>query len=83
VPWSLITLEQRNGRIDRFGQKHTPEIFYLLTEPSHERMRGDLRIVEILTVKEEQAHKNLGDVRWLMQLDDASQEEQRIAQAVS
>jgi len=83
VPWSLITLEQRNGRIDRFGQKHTPEIFYLLTQPSHQRMRGDLRIVEILTVKEEQAHKNLGDVRWLMQLEDASQEEQRIAQAVS
>jgi hypothetical protein len=83
VPWSLMTLEQRNGRIDRFGQKHTPEIVYLLTEPSHESMRGDLRIVEILTVKEEQAHKNLGDVRWLMQLEDASQEEERIAQAVS
>jgi hypothetical protein len=83
VPWSLITLEQRNGRIDRFGQKHTPEIYYLLTEPAHERMRGDLRIVEILTEKEEQAHKNLGDVRWLMKLEDATQEEHRIAQAVS
>ncbi len=83
IPWSLITLEQRNGRIDRFGQRHAPEVHYLLTEPGHERMRGDLRIIEVLTEKEEQAHKNLGDVRWLMKLEDASEEEQRIAQAVS
>ena len=81
VPWSLITLEQRNGRIDRFGQTETPWIRYLLTLPDGE-LRGDLRIIERLVEKEEMAHKNLGDVAWLMKLYDAEAEEERIAQAI-
>ncbi len=83
IPWSLITLEQRNGRIDRYGQEHEPKIDYLLTKPSSKDVRGDLRILEVLIDKEDRAHHNLGDVRWLMKLHDAAAEEERIEQAVS
>lgn len=82
LPWSLITLEQRNGRIDRFGQKHRPILTYLLTTPSAPEIRGDLRVLERLIEKEQQAHENLGDVAWLMTLWNAEKEEERIAAAV-
>jgi superfamily II DNA or RNA helicase len=61
LPWSLMTFQQRNGRIDRYGQKHQPHIIYLLTETQNEKIRGDLRILEILQRKDEQANFNLGD----------------------
>ena len=82
IPWSLITLEQRNGRIDRFGQEETPDIRYLLTVPNDEQLRGDLRILDRLVEKEHNAHQNLGDVAWLMDLHDAEKEEERIGQAI-
>lgn len=83
IPWSLITLEQRNGRVDRFGQAHTPELYYLLTRPSSPETRGDLRVLDVLIEKEETAHKNLGDARWLLNLHDAEAEEERIAEGIS
>lgn len=79
IPWSLITLEQRNGRIDRFGQSHAPMIRYFLTEPAHPEIQGDLRVLDRLIEKEKAAHENLGDVAWLMNLHDASEEEKRVA----
>ncbi len=82
VPWSLITLEQRNGRIDRFGQDETPIIRYLLTAPGPEALKGDLRIIKRLVDKEAEAVKALGDVAWLMNAHSPEAEEERIAQAI-
>jgi superfamily II DNA or RNA helicase len=82
VPWSLITLEQRNGRIDRFGQDATPTIRYLLTAPGPEQLKGDLRIIKRLIDKEAEAVKALGDVAWLMNAHSAEAETERIAQAI-
>jgi superfamily II DNA or RNA helicase len=79
IPWSLITLEQRNGRIDRYGQQQVPHLHYLLTVPTHPGLKGDLRVLDRLIEKEQAAHKNLGDVAWLLDLHDVEKEEQRIA----
>lgn len=83
IPWSLITLEQRNGRIDRFGQTSEPELHYLLSVPGDADTRGDLRVLDVLIEKEHAAHQNLGDVRWLMNLHDPEAEEERIAEGIS
>lgn len=83
IPWSLITLEQRNGRIDRYGQRHRPELHYLLSVPGDTALRGDLRVLEVLVEKEHAAHQNLGDVRWLMGLSDPAEEEARVIEGVS
>jgi hypothetical protein len=79
IPWSLITLEQRNGRIDRFGQTHTPDLRYLLSVPEHEALKGDQRVLERLIEKENAAHHNLGDAARLLNLFDPIAEEARIA----
>lgn len=61
IPWSLMVFQQRNGRIDRYGQKAQPDIRYMLIESDNARIKGDMRIIEILVRKEEQAYKNIGD----------------------
>ena len=61
MPWSLMVFQQRNGRIDRYGQEQEPEIYYLLTETQNKTIRGDMRILEILQEKDDQAYKNIGD----------------------
>ena len=53
IPWSLMVFQQRNGRIDRYGQECQPHIAYLYTEPEHPKVRGDLRILELLMEKDE------------------------------
>ncbi len=82
LPWSLITMVQRNGRIDRYGQKNTPWIHYLLTIPSNEEVKGDLRVLERLIEKEAQVQKNLGDPSCLMNLHSKEAEEEEITKAV-
>lgn len=66
IPWSLMVFQQRNGRIDRYGQKERPDIRYMLIESDNKRIKGDMRIIEILITKEEQAFKNIGDPSLLL-----------------
>ena len=39
MPWSLMVFQQRNGRVDRYGQERTPHIVYLVTESANETIR--------------------------------------------
>ena len=82
IPWSLIVLEQRNGRIDRYGQKKTPFIHYIIAESDIYGLKTDLHIVERLTQKEEVVYKTLGDAGSVMKLYDAGKEEQLVEEAI-
>jgi superfamily II DNA or RNA helicase len=82
IPWSLIVLEQRNGRIDRYGQKKTPFIHYIIAESDIEGLKTDLHIVERLKEKEEVVYNTLGDAGSVMKLYDPSKEEQLVEKAI-
>jgi superfamily II DNA or RNA helicase len=82
IPWSLMVFQQRNGRVDRYGQLHVPKIAYMLTMPGVERIRGDLRYLEILIDKDEQAARNIGDPSSFMGLYDEEQEAAKVAEAI-
>ena len=76
IPWSLMVFQQRNGRVDRYGQKVSPDIRYMVTRSRNEEIRGDMRILQVLIRKENEANKNIGDVGALMNLYDQDAEEQ-------
>ena len=83
IPWSLIRIEQRNGRIDRYGQRHPPQITTLLLNPDTEKFSGDLRVLSRLIEKEHEAHAALGDVASLMGKYDVGQEEEEIRKVLA
>ena len=82
IPWSLIRIEQRNGRIDRYGQSVSPQITTLLLDPSDPRFSGDVRVLTRLMEKEDQAHRALGDAASLMGLYSGEKEEAAIREAL-
>ena len=82
IPWSLLTFQQRNGRIDRYGQTRQPQLHYLLTESNHPRIRGDQRILEVLVEKDEQVQKNIGDPAEFTGIHTAEAEEAAVGRAL-
>ncbi len=79
IPWSLMVFQQRNGRIDRYGQKHVPQIRYLLTEANEPQINGDMRVLQVLINKDEQAQKNIGDSSEFTGKFTQEEEEEQVA----
>ena len=82
IPWSLMVFQQRNGRIDRYGQNERPDIRYMLIQSENSKIKGDVRIIEILVQKEEQAQKNIGDPSMLMGKFNIEEEELVVSDAI-
>ncbi|GAA2329019.1 DEAD/DEAH box helicase [Streptomyces kunmingensis] len=90
LPWSLIRIEQRNGRIDRYGQEHRPEfraliltsdIPWRMDETTGQPRTLDDRLVgEKLLRREEEAHKIEGSAEAVTGLYRAKEEENRLTQ---
>ena len=83
LPWSLMVFQQRNGRVDRYGQTTPPKIVYLVTESVNPTIRGDTRVLEVLVEKDEQAYKNIGDPSVFMDVHDIDEEEKFTGRAIA
>lgn len=82
LPWSLLRFQQRNGRIDRYGQDRQPQIYYFIGESSHPRVR-DMWVLEKLVEKDEAAQLGISDPAVFLGVGDADEEETVVAEAVS
>ena len=83
LPWSPMILQQRNGRIDRFGQNIVPEIYYLSTESNHEKLKGEQRVIDILVRKCVQARMNIGDAGLILGKYSPEEEENTVTNALA
>ncbi len=81
LPWSIITLIQRNGRIDRFGQTENPVLRYLLVKTEQGLLEGDEAIFNRLITKVEEINKLRCQGETVLKLYDSEAEERYIAES--
>jgi ERCC4-related helicase len=80
LPWSIITLIQRNGRIDRFGQTESPVLRYLRVRTRDGMLKGDESIFERLIEKVEEINRSTRQGETVLKLYDPEAEERYIAE---
>ncbi|RLL69309.1 SNF2-related protein [Streptomyces sp. Z26] len=78
IPWSLIRIEQRNGRIDRYGQRREPQFRALILTSAQPGAKDDRTVAEKLLVREEEAHKLSGTAEAETGFYRADEEERRL-----
>lgn len=82
LPWSLLRFQQRNGRIDRYGQDRPPQIHYFVGASAQDRVR-DMWVLDKLVEKDAAAQKGVGDPAVFLGAGDAEREEAIVAEAVA
>ena len=64
LPWSFVKIEQRNGRIDRLGQRHTPHIHNIIYDT---KITPDQKILSRLHDRIVKAAENIGSVNQIVE----------------
>ncbi|MEW2030235.1 DEAD/DEAH box helicase [Streptomyces roseifaciens] len=82
LPWSLIRVEQRNGRIDRYGQTEQPEFRAMILESAVEGALDDTHVAERVLAREQKVHAILGAVEAATKENDGALEERRVMEAL-
>jgi len=82
LPWSLLRFQQRNGRIDRYGQDRHPEIYYFVAATTHPKIR-QMWVLDKLVEKDEAARLGVGDPAVFLDAGDADAEEARVAEFIA
>jgi ERCC4-related helicase len=78
LPWSLIRIEQRNGRIDRYGQEHQPQFAALILTSAVDGAKDDTTVAEKLLKRERTAHDQLGTAEGVTRQFTSKKEEDRL-----
>ena len=81
LPWSLLRFQQRNGRIDRYGQNHRPEIYYFLGNSAYKSVEA-YRVLKKLIDKDKQVQKGIEDRAVFMRQGSFEGEEAETAEAI-
>ncbi|MFF4230376.1 SNF2-related protein [Streptomyces sp. NPDC001820] len=82
LPWSLIRVEQRNGRIDRYGQAKAPEFRAMLLTTVTPGALDDTTVAEKVLAREHKVHSILGAVEAATLENDWELEEKRLMEAL-
>ncbi len=69
VPFNPSRLEQRIGRIDRYGQRFPPQVYYLAPTADSSRYAGDLAFLRRIAEKVSTVASDLGSVNQVIDGD--------------
>lgn len=69
IPFNPSRLEQRIGRIDRYGQTEEPEIFHFLPQDAESILAGDMKFMSVIARKIAAVEIDLGSANQVISAD--------------